>query len=89
MNQLKKVQVASGMAAVGMFDVNIAFLLICFEELTRLRQGLAGLTNGILRDNRVFHIDDQKWISKYNDQGPTLVCALSLTVLTLCSSSRL
>jgi hypothetical protein len=69
MNQLKKVQVSGGMAAVGMYDVNIALLFICFGGLTRLRQGLAGLTNGILRDNRAFHIDDQQWISKYNDQG--------------------
>ena len=69
MNQLKKVQVAGGMAAVGMSDVNIALFAYLFWGLTRLHQGLAGLTNGILRDKRVFHIDDQQWISKYNDQG--------------------
>ena len=42
--------------------------------LTYLHQGLVGLTNGILRDKRVFHIDDQQWISMYNDQGLESAC---------------
>jgi len=30
--------------------------------------GLSGLTNGIIRDERVFHIDDPNWFTMYNDQ---------------------
>ncbi|KAF4612295.1 hypothetical protein D9613_004070 [Agrocybe pediades] len=29
---------------------------------------LVGLTNGIMRDSRVFHIDSSDWVDKYNDQ---------------------
>jgi len=31
-------------------------------------QGLASLSNGILRDSRIFHIDDPKFVEKYNEQ---------------------
>ena len=36
-------------------------------------QGLAALTNGILRDDRVFHMTDANFLSKYNDQGMSLI----------------
>jgi len=68
MNLLKKVQTPAGTAAVGMLDVTILVRLF-IPVLIWLSQGLVGLTNGILRDKRVFHINDQKWMSKYNDQG--------------------
>ena len=32
-------------------------------------QGLSALTNGILRDERVFNMTDANFLSKYNDQG--------------------
>jgi stress-induced-phosphoprotein 1 len=30
---------------------------------------LAYLTNGVMRDERAFHIDQPDWITKYNQQG--------------------
>jgi hypothetical protein len=46
-------------------------------------QGLVGLTNGIIRDERVFHIDDPNWISMYNEQGSSYYCPKFYTILKL------
>jgi stress-induced-phosphoprotein 1 len=40
------------------------------------------LTNGIMRDERVFHIDSNDWVSQYNLQSAfSFVCVLRFGVL--------
>jgi hypothetical protein len=36
-------------------------------------QSIECISNGIMRDSRVFHIEDPDWFRKYNDQSPHLL----------------
>jgi hypothetical protein len=57
-----------GIAWVGMTGVRMSYKHDMLP-LSPSRQALESLSNGIMRDARVFHIDDGEWISKYNNQG--------------------
>jgi hypothetical protein len=37
--------------------------------LIRPHQALADISNGVLRDTRVFHVDSPDWMEKYNHQS--------------------
>jgi hypothetical protein len=37
--------------------------------LIRPHQALAHMSNGVLRDTRVFHVDSPDWTEKYNHQS--------------------
>lgn len=54
----------------GILGVGIAELVLLYSfDVEFFPQALADLTNGLLRDNRIFHITDPDWIDKYNNQG--------------------
>ena len=73
MKKLKKVKTPLGWSAMGMLDVNSTNTYRLVFSLTYSMQGLVGLTNGIIRDERVFHIDDPNWLSMYNEQGSPIL----------------
>lgn len=39
-------------------------------------QGLTDLSNGFMRDDRVFHINQPNWIEMYNQQGDLMLASL-------------
>jgi hypothetical protein len=71
MYQLKNIRTPAGWVMMGMLDVNIdsAYIVCLLRLIVLFLQALTGLTNGVLRDERVFYIDKSDWIAKYNDQG--------------------
>lgn len=45
-------------------------------------EGLTLLSNGFMRDDRVFHINQPKWIDMYNDQDDSILASLTEVILT-------
>ncbi|KAG1843800.1 hypothetical protein DFJ58DRAFT_731469 [Suillus subalutaceus] len=45
-------------------------------------EGLTLLSNGFMRDDRVFHINQPKWIDMYNQQGDLILASLIEIMLT-------
>jgi hypothetical protein len=45
-------------------------------------QGLTLLSNGFMRDDRVFHINQPNWIEMYNQQGDVVLASLVDFILT-------
>jgi hypothetical protein len=45
-------------------------------SLHGFHQALADISNGLMRDPRVFHLDCSDWFEKYNKQGLLFPCQL-------------
>ena len=75
MQSLKKIASPLGEGFFGMTNVCVSRSSDSAYHLSvTAAQVLESLTNGIMRDDRVFHIDNQDWISQYNDQSPSCRC---------------
>ena len=66
----------------GRTDVRDPRAEIC-QSANLFLQAIASISNGILRDERVFHVDSDDWFKKYNLQGRYRLLCVDLSCTNL------
>ncbi len=69
MKQMRQIQGPQGPGLQVMMGVRRDLLYLEFLKLNDPLQVLEDMSNAILQDDRIFHIDDQNFIELYNKQS--------------------